>query len=691
MASSAFPDPRPLTPTPFSRARYAAMAMLVVLWLGAAAGRLFYLQVVRYTDFAARAQRQQQRTVEVSPRRGILYDRNFHELAMSIQVDSVFAAPGEIPQPEISAALLARVLDLDRVELLARMKASRHFCWVKRKVNPREADRVRALNLKGVYLEKESKRFYPKNELAAQVLGYVGLDENGLGGIEQEFDTAVRGRPGLLMVQTDARHRWFGRYEKPPDAGDNLVLTLDEKIQYIAERELAAAMAETRAEAGTVVVMNPNTGELLAVANRPTFNPNSYQQYTPQTWQDRAVSAAFEPGSTFKVITVSAALEERLTRPDEVIDCQMGAINVFGLRIRDHHPFGSLTVSEIITHSSDVGAVKLGLRVGPERLYRYMRAFGFGSPTGVELPGEARGLLRPVERWSKPSIGAISFGQEVGVTPLQMTAAISAIANGGILYRPRVVRERFRPGPAGGGPMLPFELPSVVSASTRRAAPPEGRRILSPETALEVHKMLERVVLEGTGRGARLNGYTSAGKTGTAQKVDPATRTYSKTKYVASYIGFAPSPNPAVAIAVILDSPAGLHQGGQVSAPVFKRIAEQVLAYLEVPHDLPTADNKPAPKVDPAQVEDFPMLEDEPESADPAGQNQLAPAATSVFYVEGISAPDFLGKSQRTVAEEALAQGLDVELVGTGVARQQAPAPGARLVPGRRITVRFGK
>src|SRR5262249_7309157 len=308
-----------------------------------------------------------------------------------------------------------------------------------RKVNPDESNRIRALNLKGIYFQKESKRFYPKQELAAQTLGFVGLDDEGLGGLERAYDAQLRGKPGKMLISMDARRRWFGRVERQPDAGENLVLTIDEKIQYIAERELDEAVRQTRSIAGTVIVQNPRTGEILALANRPTFNPNAFHRSEARMMKNRAVTDIYEPGSTFKIVTIAGALEERLTNPNEVIDCQMGSIMIGGIRIRDHKPFGLLNVTQVMAESSDVGAIKLGLRLGEDRFDHYIRSFGFGARTGIELPGETRGLTKPVNRWSKVSIGAISMGQEIGISSLQLVSMISTIANDGIYTPPRVL------------------------------------------------------------------------------------------------------------------------------------------------------------------------------------------------------------------------------------------------------------
>src|SRR6202043_2190816 len=431
-----------------------------------------------------------------------------------------------------------------------------------------------AMNLRGIYFHKESKRFYPKRELASQVLGYVGMDDEGLSGIERADDDDLRGKPGRMMISVDARRKWFGSVEKQPEPGENVVLTIDEKIQYIAERELETAMQQTHAISGTVIVENPRTGEILALANRPTFNPNLSRQINPEKLKNHAVSDVYEPGSTFKLVTISGALEEKVTGPDEVFDCQMGSIVYNGMRIRDSKPHGLLPVWGVLAESSDVGAIKIALRLGEDRFYKYIRAYGFGQQTGIELPGETRGLTKPPSRWSKVSIAAISMGQEIGISPIQLAGLISTFANDGVWVAPRILTGRVQPR----------GTPQTVAFH-----PGASHRVISSYTAAEMRSMMQKVVLEGTGRKAILEGYTSAGKTGAAQKVDPATGVYSKTKYIGSFAGFAPLNNPQIVVAVILDSAVGLHQGGQVSAPVFRRISQQVLEYLHVPHDLPLA------------------------------------------------------------------------------------------------------
>jgi cell division protein FtsI (penicillin-binding protein 3) len=521
------------------------------------------------------------------------------------------------------------------------------------------------------------------------VVGFVDLDEKGLAGIEYELDSLIRGKSEKIVVMADARQRWFDGAAAQKDQGANVILTIDEKIQYIAERELAAAIAQTHALAGTVIVQNPNDGAILALANWPKFNPNSPTEAKGEARMNRAVSAIYEPGSTFKLITLAAGFDQNLIRPEEVFNCENGAIYIAGHRIRDHKPFGMLTVSDILAQSSDVGAIKVAIRLGPPKFYEYIRAFGFGQLTGVDLPGESRGLLRKLDNWSAISIGSVSMGQEVGVTPVQLATAVSAIANGGMLYKPHVVA-----GVKRGAESLPMTGP---------LAPGEPKEVIRPETAATLRRLMEGVVLHGTGTKARLDGWTAAGKTGSAQKIDPATGRYSPNQLIASFSGFAPINDPAVTILVSLDSPVGLHEGGQVAAPVFKRIAEQVLPYLDVPRDVPlnpkliqTAYKQNQPEA-PQDLEDFssvdftalpdPVLKQE---RDNKTESAKLPAVTVALDEGGdIGVPDFHGKDMRTVTEMCLRLGLEPVLVGSGLATEEAPASGSKVHRGAKITVRF--
>jgi cell division protein FtsI (penicillin-binding protein 3) len=668
--------------------RLLIVAGVALLWMTAIFGRLGYLQLVRHSEYLVRAQRQQQRTIEITPKRGAIYDRNMHPLAMSVPVESAFAVPSEIGDNKgMVARLISNVLGVPRDVLEARMESGGSFVWILRKLPPDKAEAVRALNLKGVYLQTENQRYYPKRELAAHVVGFVDLDEKGLGGIEYALDSTIRGKSEKIVVMADARQRWFDGGAAQKDQGANVVLTIDEKIQYIAERELATAIGSTHALAGTVIVQNPNNGAILALANWPKFNPNSPTAVKSEERMDRAVSAIYEPGSTFKLITLAAAFDQDLTKPDEVFDCENGSVIVAGHRIHDHKAFGLLTVSDILAKSSDVGAIKIALRLGAPKFYDYIRAFGFGQQTGVELPGESRGLLKKIENWSGVSIGSISMGQEIGVTPMQLVTAVSAIANGGSLYKPHVVAQMRR-----GDQVLPL---------TGALAPSEPKEVIRQETAATLRRLMEGVVLDGTGTKARLDGWTAAGKTGSAQKIDPATGRYSPTQLIASFTGFAPINDPAVTILVSLDSPVGQHEGGQVAAPVFKRIAEQVLPYLDVARDTPLnpkliqASYKRNEADENATLEDFTPVDFAAlPDAPPAHENNTSAAAASVTVAldEGgdIAVPDFRGKTMRDVTEECLRLGLEPVLVGSGLAVEEAPQDGAKVRRGAKITVRFG-
>jgi len=724
---------------------------MLLFWCLAICGRLVYLQIFRYGSFVKQAEHQQQREIPLSPKRGVIYDRAGHELAMSVLVDSAFAVPTEVKDLPTAVSLITRITGEDHNVVLADCRNHKTFCWVARKADDETIERIKSLSLQGIHFQKEPKRFYPARDLAAQVVGTVGMEDSGQSGIEHEFDDELRGRAGRMFISVDARRQWFSDVEKQPEPGENLVLTIDKNIQYIAEKELDQAIHDTQAIAGTVIVENPHTGEILALANRPTFNPNLRKQITPAALTNRAVSYVYEPGSTFKLVTISAALEEKITNPDEVFDCQMGSIVYNGMRIRDSKPHGLLPVWGVLAESSDVGAIKIALRLGEDRFYKYIRAYGFGQQTGIELPGETRGLTKPVSRWSRVSIAAISMGQEIGISPLQLAGLVSTFANDGVWVAPRIV----------AGPVEPQGTPQTVAFH-----PGTSRRVISSYTAAEMRSMMQKVVLEGTGRKAILEGYTSAGKTGTAQKVDPATGAYSKTKYIGSFAGFAPVNNPQIVVAVILDSAVGLHQGGQVSAPVFRRVSQQVLEYLHTPHDLPLAPQhqlllaqarmkdkdleegtpdhpgepletaevngassesavgkaslartlpstssgqaSPATAGSEGKVVQAAIRQDEARvaaanqpqqktlgsnGAADAGQVQLPSTGTVVLDVEqgGIEVPSFVGKTVRGAVEAAQDASLELEAVGSGVARQQSPPAGTHVAAGAHVTVQFGR
>jgi cell division protein FtsI (penicillin-binding protein 3) len=532
----------------------------------------------------------------------VLYDRNLRELAMTVTVDSVYAVPSELGENRANAAeLLARIVHAEptdnftsQKQMLARFNASKNFAWVARRLDPDTATRVRELNLKGVYFQKEFKRFYPNNDLAAQVLGYVGTDDTGLGGLERQFDDDMHGTPGHVLTALDAKRHVLGSEESQPMPGENLVLSIDANIQYMAERALDAQMEKVKALHGTVVVQDPHTGQILALAIAPRFNPNDQRHMDASVLSNLAVSDVYEPGSTFKLVTYSAALDAAGVQPEDIIDCQGGAITLFGRTIHDDisdRGMGKVTVQRALEKSSDVAAVKLALKLGNDKFYKYMKGFGFGDRSGIELPSETRGLLRNPRKWGATSIGSMAIGQEIGVTPVQLVTMVSTIANGGVYMPPHVLLESV--DAMKGDPRL--QPMAFHPANQLPATLPEGaHRVIAEMTSAKMRMMMQSIVVNGTGSQARLNGYSSAGKTGTAQKIDVATHTYSHTKLVASFAGFAPVSSPAISVTVVIDTPTvgASKYGGAVSAPVFANVAQQVLEYLGVPHDQPLKEKK---------------------------------------------------------------------------------------------------
>jgi cell division protein FtsI (penicillin-binding protein 3) len=745
------------------RVRFSLICLFFLSWAILIAARLFWLQVVHHGEFLERAKQQQQRTFDVAPRRGVLYDRNLRELAMTVQVDSIFAVPSEIADKLAAAHALAAIVHADpddaqtaEEQIAARLKAGHSFAWVARRIttetSARVKDLIKAQNLKGIYFQKEFQRFYPDNEIAAQVLGYVGMDDKGLGGLEQKFEPQLHGVPGRMYTALDARRHVLGSSEREPQAGRNLVLTIDENIQFTAERSLDHAMQLTQAASGTVVVQDVHTGQILALAIRPTFNPNLFRRATPELLRNHAVSDVYEPGSVFKLVTYSAALDQHVAEPDDPIDCQGGKITLAGRVIHDNQGehFGVIPVHKALEESSDVAAVKLALKVGQNRFSQYVRDFGFGTRTGAEMPGETRGLLQPVNKWGPSSIGSIAIGQEIGVTPIQLVSMVSTIANGGVYLPPHVLMpgqvDATANGKALASPQV-MPMPFKPGGELPDPLPPGAHRVLSTMTAAQMRKMMEGVVLYGTGKQAQLNGYSSGGKTGTAQKIDPATGLYSKTMHIASFVGIAPVNNPVIAVAVVLDSPKGSYYGAAVSAPVFAEVAQQVLEYLSVPHDIDLRRHRALTKAD-LQVReddahaqnsninalyaaandlpsDDPLRGGSPEalhafpsqpttSALPAaaGQSQTSAKppnsatnatpgkvippqpATSTVIVAGeksLRVPSLIGLPIRKVIEQAAAAGLEVQITGNGNVREQAPAAGAMVAPGTKIVVRCGR
>ncbi|MDT5270919.1 MAG: hypothetical protein QOH49_3105 [Acidobacteriota bacterium] len=655
--------------------------------------RLAYLQTSQHEWLSRRARVQQLDVEPLAAPRGLILDRQGRELARSIDVDSFYADPREIEDVEAASAALSRVLNIDSVGLAARLKeaksARRGFEWVARRVEDEQARAAKALKLKGVYSTEEQRRRYPNGALAAHVLGFVGLDAKGLAGVEQVYDAALTGESGRLVLDADAKRRPFESQGLDARDGQTLVLTIDQTVQYIVERELAAALERTHAKSAAAVVLDPHTGEVLALANAPSFDLNDASSASPEARRNDALQNIYEPGSTFKVVAFTGALEEKLITPETRIECP-GSISLPGRVVHDH-AHGTLTATEALAKSSNVAAIKLGQKLGNDRLYEYIRRLGFGEKTGIELPGETAGLIRPVSKWQPGSIGSIPIGHEVGVTPLQMAAAYAAVANDGVRVAPHLVRE----------------VRDAEGKTTARTEP-ESHRVVSAETARMLRRMMEEVTLKGTARKAQLEGYTAAGKTGTAQKIDPRTHAYSQTKYVASFVGFAPLENPAAVIIVVIDEAVGLHQGGQVAAPVFAEIANQVLPYLNV-----TPDEQPDVKAPAGQLAAATAPVTVVPTATTAGgvaehesvgvgasnlpvvaEHRDGEVGEVVYAAAGESEllmPDLRGRSVRDVARICARLGLELEARGEGRALRQNPEVGAALAPGQTVRIEFGR
>jgi cell division protein FtsI (penicillin-binding protein 3) len=635
------------------RTRVLMLAAILALAFGGLVGRLGWLMVVKHSELTQIAERQYSRTVTLYAQRGPIVDRQGSALATSTATESLFVQPRSVGDPVRVASRLAPILGQPQSEVHAALTSARSFVWLRRRLPPTVAEQVRALREPGLGFLPEPLRLYPNRELGAHVIGFEGA-EGGLEGIERSFNADLAGQPGKAIVGRDALGREVAAPHvlQQPKPGHGVMLTIDKTIQYIAEREIDAAYRRTHSKAAMAVVLEPRTGDVLAIAIRPTFNPNTFLDVpSSDYWRDRAVTDPFEPGSTFKVIMAAAALEEGVVRPEDRIFAENGAITLAGTTIRDWKKYGWLTFTEVLQNSSNVGSIKVGLSLGRDRYYRYMKAFGFGAPTGVGLAGESRGMLREPQRWSLLSLPTMSIGQEISVTALQLVTAFGAIANGGTLMQPRLVRSTFDPD----------------GQETRRFEAKALRQVISPTTARTLTSMMTNVVEQGTGHFAAIPGYAVAGKTGTAQKLDPATKRYSHAPGVLSFIGFAPADEPRFVMLVALDEPRNEKWGSEAAAPIFSAIGRDILRYLEVaPRDVQPVQivtNAPAELPAPSRV----RLVSTAEAREPDGTRRM---------------PDLGGKTLRQALEALEPLRVDVRLAGQGRVVRQLPAPGDPLEPG---------
>ncbi len=628
--------------------------------------RLFQLQVLEADRLKQIARKQHKKTIVLYPKRGTIFDRSLKEMVISLETMSVYAHPSRIGDKRTAARLLSKALGIRYDAIKRRLSSRRSFVWLKRELSDKEVKVVKDLGIKGIGMIKESKRVYVEPCLAANVIGFAGRDSQGLEGIEFYYDGYLKGEKGFIQTYKDAYGRailYDGIYKKDPSQGFDMVLTIDRNIQYIAERELRGAVVRYNAKGGIVIVMDPKTGEILAMANMPTFDPNDLSSYSPKEWRNRAIADAFEPGSTFKVFLAAAALESGRFSPNTIFYGENGKYRISNRVIHDYKEFGWLSLAHILKYSSNIGAVKVGERLGKDAFYQTIRGFGFGEKTGIDLPGESSGILRDGNSWSRVRTATISFGQGVSVTAIQLITAISAIANGGYLLKPYVVKR----------------IVSKDGSVVKEFAPWIKRRVISEKTSRLLTSMLEKVTdRDGTGFKASLDqyGYKVAGKTGTAQKVNVKDGGYYKDRYISSFIGYLPSDDPKLSILVVIDEPKGEFYGGEVAAPVFKRIAEEVLPYMGVlPQD--ASIKEVHVKIERKGIEIRDSKKDISNSK----------YVKKIVDKEGFSLPSFVGKTMREALQQGWSLSLNLHVVGSGRVVSQEPVPGSHVKIGDSVTI----
>jgi len=644
------------------KVRIIFLACLLFFCFVLITGRMFQLQVLKKEQLYRLAAQQQHTRIPLVPKRGTIYDSRGNELAVSVEVDSVYADARKVVEAEKTAKELASILQVDREELKQRLKSHRSFEWVQRKISPKEVEQIKALQLSGLSFLKENRRFYPNSQLAAHLVGFVGLDSKGLEGIEFQYDALLNGENQVWTANRDALGREIAIGKAPFEREDhyrNIVLTLDKPIQHITETELGRGVEKWGAKGGMAIAMDPWTGKILAMASFPTFNPNQFIQYRSKSWRNRALSDVFEPGSLFKVFLAAAALEEQVVRPSDSFFCENGSYKVYDRTIHDHSKHGWLTFQQIVKFSSNIGASKVGEKMGKERFYRYISAFGFGEKTRVGLPGEGKGIVHHPRYWSPVALDTISFGQGVSVTGIQLVSALSAIANGGFLMKPYVVEKIMNEK----GEMVQFFKPETV------------RKVISEETARKMTVLLKATTEKGgTGEGAVPAGYEVAGKTGTAQKVDSLLGGYSEDRYISGFMGFAPADAPKLVLLVIVDEPQGDSYGGVVAAPIFKAIMEKVLPTLNV-----------IPKGTVIVKNDL----DSTPRKEASGDQPLIDGIKVGKGMERVVMPDLTGLSMRNALSRMEGKGLLIKVSGNGKVVDQVPRPGAVIEKGDICFLKF--
>ncbi|MFH2013075.1 MAG: penicillin-binding protein [Pseudomonadota bacterium] len=646
--------------------RIVIIFMIFIMMTFAISSKAYQLQILQNKKLSKLAEKQHRRVLSIVPKRGAIYDCNREQMAISIDVDSIYAEPVKIKDAYRTAIKLSPILKVNTKELENKLTGKRSFTWVGRRVSPEQSLKVKKLGLDGIGFIKEARRFYPNRETAGNIIGFAGLDSKGLEGLELQYNDYLKGETTHSVVERDALGRIIlsqGLNQGNEEAGDDLVLTIDKTIQYIAEKELKETVARTNAKSGTVVAMNPKTGEILAIANEPQFNPNIFGNYSPFFWRNRAVTDCFEPGSTFKVFVVAAALEDGVVSAKDTFFCENGSYVVAKRTLHDTHPYGWLNVQDIIKFSSNIGAGKIGEKLGKERLYENIRKFGFGERTDIDLPGETPGQLRPTNQWSQIAVHTVSFGQGVSVSAIQLISGLSAIANNGYLMKPYLVKQIISPE----GKIIKESKPQIV------------RKVISEKTARQVVSFMKATVLQGgTATKAFIDGYEVAGKTGTAQKPNLISGGYSKGKYVSLFMGFTPADDPSIAILVLVDEPRGIYYGGEVAAPVFKKVAEETMHYMGIlPANIVVQNNITPPKVFSKPKEPESLGKDTNTEEDVTDKP------------EKCIMPDFTGMSIRQILRIINNYNVDIRIIGSGRAIEQSLKPGSIINGGEKCLIKF--